>query len=105
MRLRVMGQMGKGLAKGNEQNIRSVQEPLTEVDEELDRVDIGKQFERVKWFLWHGNVAGALDTIEEIEDELDLLPKTGESRKKLVKVVREFRCHMRAKHKFISNFG
>ena len=57
MRLRVMGQMAKGLV--NEQNMTSAQELLTEADEELDRVDIGKQFERVKWFLWHGNVAGA----------------------------------------------
>ena len=105
MRLRVMGQMAKGLAKVNEQNITSVQEPLTEVDEELNRVDIGKQFERVKWFLWHGNVAGALDTIEEIEDELDLLPKTGESRKKLVKAVREFRGYIEANQNFIPNYG
>ena len=105
MRLRVMGQMAKGLANVNEQNITSVQEPLTEVDEELDRVDIGKQFERVKWFLWHGNVAGALDTIEDIEDELDLLPKNGESRKKLVKAVREFRGYIEANQNFIPNYG
>ena len=39
------------------------QEPLTEAGEELDTVDIGKQLERVKWFLWHGNVGRALDTI------------------------------------------
>src|SRR5271165_5213681 len=105
MRLRVMGQMAKGLANVNEQNITSVQEPITEVDEELDRVDIGKQFERVKWFLWHGNVAGALDTIEDIEDELDLLPKSGESRKKLVKAVREFRGYIEANQNFIPNYG
>ena len=99
--------MAKGLANVNEHNITltSVQEPLTEVDEELDRVDIGKELERVKWFLWHGNVAGALDTIEDIEDELDLLPKNGESRKKLVKAVREFRGYIEANQNSIPNYG
>jgi hypothetical protein len=48
----------------------------------------------VKWSLWHGNVVGALDTIEDIEDELDLLPKNGESRKKLLKALREFRGYI-----------
>jgi hypothetical protein len=47
MRLRVMGQMAKGLV--NEQNMTSAQESLTEAGEELDTVDIGKQLERVKW--------------------------------------------------------
>ena len=103
MRLRVMGQMAKGLV--NEQNMTSAQELLTEADEELDRVDIGKQFERVKWFLWHGNVARALDTIEGIEDELDLLPKDGESRKKLLKAVREFSSYIEANQNFIPNYG
>jgi hypothetical protein len=64
MRLRVMGQMAKGLV--NEQNMTSAQESLTEAGEELDTVDIGKQLERVKWFLWHGNVVRALDTMEDI---------------------------------------
>ena len=109
MRLRVMGQMAKGLVNG--QNTTLAQEPLTEADEdaeageELDRVDIGKQFERVKWFLWHGNVAGALHTIEDIEDKLDLLSQDGESRKKLLKAVREFRGYIEANQNFIPNYG
>jgi hypothetical protein len=52
-----MGQMAKGFV--NEQNMTLAQEPLTEEDEELDTVDIGKQLERVKWFLWYGNVLPA----------------------------------------------
>jgi len=103
MRLRVMGQMAKGLV--NEVNMMSAQEPLTEAGEELDTVDIGKQLERVKWFLWHGNVVRALDTIEDVEDELDLLPQDGESRKKLLKAVREFRGHIEANQNFIPNYG
>jgi hypothetical protein len=50
-------------------------------------------------------VAGALDTIEDIEDELDLLPKDGESRKKLLKAVREFRGYIEANQNFIPNYG
>ena len=109
MRLRVMGQMAKGLVNG--QNTTLAQEPLTEADEdaeageELDRVDIGKQLERVKWFLWHGNVGRALDTIDDIEGELDLLSQDGESRKKLLKAVREFRGYIEANQNFIPNYG
>ena len=103
MRLRVMGQMAKGLV--NEQNMMSAQEPLTEAGEELDTVDIGKQLERVKWFLWHGNVGRALDTIDDVEGELDLLPQVGESRKKLLKAVREFRGYIEANQNFIPNYG
>jgi hypothetical protein len=103
MRLRVMGQMAKGLV--NEQNITSAQEPPTETDEELGTVDIGKELERVKWFLWHGNVVRALDTIEDIEAELDFLPQNGESRRKLLKAVREFRGYIDANQHFIPNYG
>ena len=98
-----MGQMAIGLL--NEQNITSAQEPLTEAGEELDTVDIGKQLERVRWFLWHGNVVRALDTIEDIEDELDLLPQNSESRKKLLKAVREFRGYIEANQNFMPNYG
>jgi hypothetical protein len=70
MRFTVIGQLVKGLA--NEQNLVSAQEPLTDTDIELDTVDIGKELERVKWFFWHGNVQGALDTIEDVEAGLEL---------------------------------
>jgi hypothetical protein len=72
---------------------------------ELGAVDIGKELERVKWFLWHGNVVRALDTIEDIEGELDFLPQDGESRKKLLKAVREFRGYIEANQNFIPNYG
>ena len=99
MRLTVMGQLAKGLA--NEQT----EGPETAPEETLDAVDIGKQLERVKWFLWHGNVERALETIEDIEDALDLLSQEGESRRKLVKAVREFRGYIEANQNFIPNYG
>jgi hypothetical protein len=61
---------------------------------EFYALHVGKELERVKWFLWHGNVVRALDAIEDIEGELDFLPQDGESRKKLVKAVREFRGYI-----------
>ena len=104
MRLRVMGQMAKGLV--NEQNTTPAHMPPAEdAEEELDTVDIGKELERVKWFLWHGNVVPALDTIEDIEGELDFLPHDGESRRKLLKAVREFRGYIEANQNFIPNYG
>ena len=100
MRLRVMGQIAKGLV--NEQNVTSAR---TEDEEEEDTVDIGEELERVKWFLWHGNVVRALDTIEDIEGELDFLPRDGESQRKLLKAVREFRGYIEANQNFIPNYG
>src|SRR5215469_13364896 len=99
MRLTVMDQLAKGLAT------EQTEGPETATEETLDAVDIGKQLERVKWFLWHGNVERALETIEDIEDALDLLSQEGESRRKLVKAVREFRGYIEANQSFIPNYG
>ena len=43
--------------------------------------------------------------LETIEDELDLLPQDGESRKKLLKAVREFSGYIEANQNFIPNYG
>src|ERR1700680_305086 len=40
-----------------------------------------------------------------LEGELYLLPKNGESRKKLLKAVREFRSYIEANQNFIPNYG
>ena len=47
----------------------------------------------------------ALNTIEDVEAELELLPRDGESRKKLLKAVRKFRSYMEANQDFIPNYG
>jgi hypothetical protein len=60
---------------------------------------------RFKWFLWHGNVPRALETIEDIEAALDLLSQEGESRRKLVKAVREFGGYIEANQDHIPNYG
>lgn len=55
MRITVMNQMAKGLSRK---------------DSEL-RSDALKELERIKWFLWHGNVLKALQSIEDFEIDLD----------------------------------
>jgi hypothetical protein len=109
MRLTAMGQLTKGLA--NEQTAVPETAPAAPPEEaaeetlDLDAGEIGKQLERVKWFLWHGNVQRALETLEDIEDALDLLSQGGESRRKLVKAVRDFGRYIEANQDFIPNYG
>jgi hypothetical protein len=108
MRLTVMGQLAKGLA--NEptavpETATPAELPGEAAEETPDAGDIGKQVERVKWFLWHGNVPRALETLEDIEAALDLLSQQGESRRKLVKAVGEFGRYIEANQDFIPNYG
>ncbi|HLB78721.1 MAG TPA: ISKra4 family transposase, partial [Candidatus Dormibacteraeota bacterium] len=89
MRLTVMGQMAKGLCKG------AASELATEVAREL---------ERLKWFLWHGNVFRALQVVEDLEIDLDI-EEAGPERRKLLKAVGEFAGYIRANATWIPNYG
>ena len=80
MRLTVMGQMAKGLGRA------AASEHATEVAREL---------ERLKWFLWHGNVFRALQVVEDLEIDLDI-EEAGPERRKLLKAVGEFAGYIRA---------
>ena len=69
MRLTVMPQSAKSL-------------PLTVQDEEdtyVLRDAVVRELERLKWFLWHGNVYRALQVVESVEMDLDVAVATGES--------------------------
>jgi hypothetical protein len=108
MLLTAMGQLAKGLTNEQAEGPETATPagPPDEAPEEtLEAGDIGKQLERVKWFLWHGNVGRALETLEDIEGALDLLSQEGESRRKLVKAVREFGGYIEANQDFIPNYG
>jgi hypothetical protein len=87
MRLTVMGQMAKGLGGGD----------LT--------TEVTRQLERLKWFLWHGNVFRALQVIEDLEDDLDLEGEIGPERRKLRKAIAEFGGYLRANASWIPNYG
>ena len=103
-----MGQLAKGLANEQAEGPKTAAPagPPDEASEEtVGAGDIGKQLERLKWFLWHGNVERALETIEDIEGALDLLSQDGQSRRKLVKALREFSGYIEANQNLIPNYG
>jgi hypothetical protein len=89
MRITVLGQLAKGL--------RAPPCPLGRHDDEEDfhDVDVTRELERLKWFLWHGNVFRALETIEGLADDLFRWDPEPE-RAKLLRAVAEFDGYIRA---------
>ena len=89
MRLTVMMNTAKGLPK----------------DESLN--EISTLLERVKWYLWHGNVYKALIWIEHIEEHLEIanVEQPNAVTKKLVKMVQEFDTYIGNNRGFIPNYG
>ncbi len=59
---------------------------------------------RMKWFLWHGNVFRALQTIEDIIINLETL-QPGDEPSKLLTAAREFDSYIRANAERIPNYG
>jgi hypothetical protein len=85
MRLTVMGQMARGLQG--------------EIASEAAR-----QLERLKRFLWHGNIFRALQVVGDLEIGLDL-DDAGAAQAKLVKAVAEFGGYIGANAGSIPNYG
>jgi hypothetical protein len=90
---------------------KSLQPPPPDPDLELSVetatnliTEIGTGLERLKWFLWHGNVFHALQTVEDITADLEILNPDGEPTK-LLKAVREFDSYLRANAGRIPNYG
>jgi hypothetical protein len=55
---------------------------------------------RLKWFLWHGNVFRALQTVDDLQIDLD-----NTEQQKLLKLVTEFGGYIRANGAWITNYG
>jgi hypothetical protein len=89
MRLTVMLQMAKGLRSRDHPTL------ATQLAEEL---------ERLKWFLWHGNVFRALQVVEGLEFDLDT-EDAGSEQRKLLKAITEFGGYLRANASSIPNYG
>jgi hypothetical protein len=85
MRLTVMGQMAKGL-------------------EDKVGAEASRQLERLKWFLWHGNVFRALQVVADLEIDLDV-DDAGPGQRKLVKALAEFGGYIGANVGSIPNYG
>ncbi len=85
MRLTVLNQMAKGVS----------------VEHKGEAFE--KELERVKWFLWHSNLYKALQTLEDLELDLDAeaSPEAG----KLARTLHEFDHYIRANQSSIPNYG
>jgi len=100
MRITVMKQMAKGLAAETKTLTKADSEPAAGPKRELD-----KELQSLKWNLWHGNVDRALERIEDLQWELELMAGDTEKRDKLLKQVREFDGYIRNNREFIANYG
>jgi hypothetical protein len=85
MRLTVLNQMAKGV-------------PVQDKGEEFE-----KDLERVKWFVWHGNVYEALQELEGLA--LDVNAQAGSEAQKLARMVHEFDHYIRSNRSSIPNYG
>ena len=95
MRLTVMGQYAKGLP-----------EKAGEEDEEYElRAEAETLLERIKHFLWHGNLFRALEEVEDLEALLYNQEQWNESGQKLAKAIGEFHTYINANQRFIPNYG
>jgi hypothetical protein len=100
MRLTVMTNMAK-----------SLQPPPADPELELTTeaaaklvVDVRADLKRLKWFLWHGNVFRALQTVDNITADLETLHPADQPCK-LLTAVREFDTYLRTNAERIPNYG
>jgi hypothetical protein len=97
MRLTVLKQIAKGLAEkfGDADNQYKLRSPAL------------KDLESIKWYLWHGNVFKALDTLPCLEMDLDAatFETKNEAVRKLLKSVEELRTYVERNRQFIPNYG
>jgi len=89
MKLTVMRQMAKG--------VRSKEFPII-------AQDVPTQLERIKWYLWHSNVFRALQTIESLDMDIDVIEES-EAQRKLLKALREFEHYIAVNKPYIPNYG
>jgi hypothetical protein len=116
MRLTVLGQYAKSLplvdasatltASASARVAPNADEAEDEDEDEprlaVTRAEAERQLERLKWFLWHGNVFRALQVIEDLEDDL---AASGAEKEKLATALREFDGYVRANATAIPNYG
>jgi hypothetical protein len=101
MRITVMKQMARGLAKEGQGPIEKDREPAVARKGE----SMEEKLQSLKWKLWHGNVERALERVEELRWDLDLTPGKSESREKLSKQLGEFDGYIKNNREFIPNYG
>ncbi len=87
MKITVMKQIAKGFT-GNE-------------------IKMETALDKIKWYIWHGNVYKALQKLEDLNFELDgrYYDKKESTGYKLLKAVDEFEGYIRSNSQFIPNYG
>jgi hypothetical protein len=90
MRITVLQQLSKELI-------------ATSKEQQLDR--LVTDLDRVKWYVWHGNVFRALQELDDLQDQLDVLEAETPAVAKLAKAMREFGHYIQANQAFIPNYG
>ena len=105
MRITVLGQLAKALRAPPPRGADDVGAAGDGEDEDgFVEVDVARELERLKWFLWHGNVFRALETIEDLAEDLWREHPEPE-RAKLLKAVAEFDGYIRANASSIPSYA
>jgi len=97
MRLTVLNQTAKGLP-----------ESVGEGEDQYGlRTCVIKDLERIKWYLWHGNVFQALNELQSLEMDLDAaaFESKNENSQKLLKGVEELHTYVERNQEFVPNYG
>ena len=123
MRLTVMGQYAKSLpeadahvrpavstsagrAPGNVDDDEDSGDGDDEWDDDpgfvVTRAGAARELERLKWFLWHGNVFRALQVVDDLRDDL---AAAGAEQTKLTTALEEFDGYLHANGAWIPNYG
>jgi hypothetical protein len=97
MRLTVLQQTATGLSEttNDGEEIYALRDPVV------------RELERLKWFLWHGNVDQALQVVQSVEMDLDAAVATSghATARKLLKAIEEFHTYIANTQGFIPNYG
>jgi hypothetical protein len=97
MRLTVLSQTAKGLPE--------------RLGEEEDKYELRtgglKALERIKWYLWHGNVFQALNELQSLEIALDAaaFESKNDHSQELLKSVEEIHTYVKRNQGFVPNYG
>ena len=73
--------------------------------EEKQRQELLEQIERIKHYLWHGNVFQALQHIEFLQRDVDCFEEPSSKRNKLQQGVDEFLTYIQNNGDYIPNYG
>src|SRR6266481_3358349 len=71
------------------------------------RTGVFKDLERIKWYLWHGNVFQALNELQSLEIDLDAaaFESKDENSPKLLKGIEELHTYVERNQEFVPNYG